>query len=868
MSAKRYVLGLVALAICPGLSLAAGKPQVPSGTWSPAGEMKLARAGASVVLLRDGRVLVAGGTTAGGPSASVEIFDPVAASFRAVASMRSARSGHASVLLADGNVLVTGGSSGTGALSSAEIYAPSRNTWSEAAKLIEPRSGHTATMLADGRVLVAGGEGANGALASLELFHPARNVFTAAGALSSARLGHAAVLLWNGKVLIIGGSDGSASLSSTDLFDASNGQVTPGPSLLAPRAGATATTLLDGKVLVAGGSDGKIDLASAELYDPAERAFSSTAGGLVVARSGHIAFRLPFNNQVLIAGGMSGGIPAAAAELYVPWSDASVPTDPLWTARAGAGGTPLRRAGRLLVVGGAGVANAEVYAFPTLVTDRSEYSPGAVITIAGTGWQPGETVALLLHEQPTLHDDRTITAVADENGGFRTTLSAEPHDAPVRLFVTASGSSAQAQATFTTSAGSAPAAEAEIATDAPSRMAAKTKADGAVPGKRDKKAEKRAKAENARREEGEKRAEEKRARAAKRAGLAPGRPAYPRRVQRAPDTLTPAAAPPPGPGEQLLPGSPGDDTVADFSAGTPGLCRIVAHTGDADGEVIQQPTVLEEFNGSLGPGWEVAQWAPPMGTATFSAGQIHVDGVRVNTTAFYGPPRTLEFKATFRAAPSQHIGFGETLSSTAETWAIFSTRDGLGLWARTLNSLGVEQLFLIPGPLLLGSEHYYRIEWTATAVTYYVDDALVVTHPLAVPMHNMRPILSDFSAAPPALSADWIRMSPFGPDCTFTSRVFDAGATALWTNFTSEQNEPPGTSITVCVRVGGTDPPSGPFVSCEIPGTGSGSHRSRSRPLRAVHRGPHLDGRRPHADPGAAQRRAELPSHLRRCGLR
>ena len=75
---------------------------------------------------------------------------------------------------------------------------------------------------------------------------------------------------------------------------------------------------------------------------------------------------------------MSGGIPAAAAELYVPWNDASVPTDPLWTARAGAGGTPLRRAGRLLVVGGTGIVNAEVYAFPTLVTDRSEYAAASV----------------------------------------------------------------------------------------------------------------------------------------------------------------------------------------------------------------------------------------------------------------------------------------------------------------------------------------------------------------------------------------------------------------------------------------------------------------------------------------------------------
>jgi hypothetical protein len=72
-------------------------------------------------VLADGRVLVAGGTGAGGALSSSEIFDPVNATtgFQLVASpMTAARTHHTATLLNNGTVLIAGGETG----GTAEIF--------------------------------------------------------------------------------------------------------------------------------------------------------------------------------------------------------------------------------------------------------------------------------------------------------------------------------------------------------------------------------------------------------------------------------------------------------------------------------------------------------------------------------------------------------------------------------------------------------------------------------------------------------------------------------------------------------------------------------------------------------------------------
>ena len=448
---SRSAAWLAALVLVQALISRADAPQVPTGTWAPTGGMSSTRTGAAAVLLADGRVLVAGGEDADGPSATAELYDGDAQVFSRAASMGVPRARAVAVVLSDGRVLVTGGlSSGGDATSAAELYDAEADSWSAAGDMSEARSGHTASLLPDGRVLIAGGESPLGVSSTVEIFDPATGAFGPAGELSAPRKTHAAALLGDGRVLIAGGSDGSTALSSTNIFDPATGQVSAGPALSTARAGASATALVNGKVLVAGGSDGSSDLASAEVYDPAADSFSATAGGLATARQGHLAFLLPFNNQVLVVGGTSGGEPTASAELFAPWNDGFSATGDMSEARAGAAGSALKLEGRLLVAGGSGLSSAELHGFATVKTDKADYAAGEMVTISGSGWQPSETVNLRLTEVPKTHDDRTLQATADAAGNiFNNEFAPEEHDAGVRFYLTSTGPAAQAQTTFT-----------------------------------------------------------------------------------------------------------------------------------------------------------------------------------------------------------------------------------------------------------------------------------------------------------------------------------------------------------------------------------------------------------------------------------
>jgi len=152
-----------------------------SGTWSPTGSMATTRCGCSaefLTLLADGRVLAAAGFSGmannvvpNGPS--TEIYDPSTGVWTASGSMSVGRAGGTLSLLNDGRVLAVGGYDGTTTHSSAELWDPSTGTWSSTASLATARSAHVSRVLADGNVLVVGGTDSAGCppcLSSAELY--------------------------------------------------------------------------------------------------------------------------------------------------------------------------------------------------------------------------------------------------------------------------------------------------------------------------------------------------------------------------------------------------------------------------------------------------------------------------------------------------------------------------------------------------------------------------------------------------------------------------------------------------------------------------------------------------------------------------
>ena len=475
---KRLSALLVTLAAVAALSpllVRASAPAVPSNTWAATGSMTSVRAGASATLLPDGAVLVAGGVNATGVTASVDRYTPGSGVFVAMPAMQTPRANHTATLLADGRVLVAGGTGADGrAVALVEIFDTMLNAWSPSMPMHFPRRGHTATLLPNDKVFVAGGDDDGTVHSWVETFDPETNAFALLEAsLSAARTVHAAALLSDGRVMIAGGFDGSSPLASVDVFDPADSSISSAASLSVPRSGLSATTLLDGRVLIAGGAGPAGELASAEVFDPATNMFVPTENGLAAARQNHLALLLPHNNQVLIVAGSAAGSPVARAELYTPWEGVngtfcaeaicasgyvgpSAPAAARVWATAAALSFPadlVRRSGPndglVIVVGGSAQSSAELYGFATITTDKEDYAPGETVTITGSGWQPGESVALVLREDPILDVHPLLDVTADANGRIVSTeFLPDQHDIGVRFYVTAYGTTAQARTTF------------------------------------------------------------------------------------------------------------------------------------------------------------------------------------------------------------------------------------------------------------------------------------------------------------------------------------------------------------------------------------------------------------------------------------
>jgi hypothetical protein len=374
----------------------------------------------------------------------------------------SSISNGAIVALPDKRTLIVGGKLADGTLSDAvTIYDPVTKTVIAAGRLTSSRVDHTATLLRDGRVLVVGGIGADGRVSSdIEVFDPPTGTSTIVALLPEPRSGHVAAALLDGTVVMAGGATVDVpALETVVLFDPSTAAVSSMSSRLqSARVHASATTLLDGRVLVVGGSNGTTDLASAEIYERNSQSFSMAATAMSVGRQGHAAVLLPDNGGVLVAGGTSNGVTQTSVDLFLPavfpdpfsyGEGEFTATGAMTAARAGAVAGPTSVEGYAFAAGG-GSAEAEVYRYPTIKTDKDDYAPGELATITGWGWQANEEVTLFFQEDPAVHDDYVVKVAADGNGHiFWNQWAPEHHDIGVRFYLTATDSRSRAQMTFT-----------------------------------------------------------------------------------------------------------------------------------------------------------------------------------------------------------------------------------------------------------------------------------------------------------------------------------------------------------------------------------------------------------------------------------
>jgi hypothetical protein len=262
------------------------------------------------------------------------------------------------------------------------------------------------------------------------------------------------------------------------------------------------------------------------------------------------------------------------------------------------------------------------------------------------------------------------------------------------------------------------------------------------------------------------------------------------------------------------PSSVTDTTAADFDAGTPGPGTHVARM--TDGEVILTPSLAEEFSGSTLPaGWSSAPWAAG-GASSVAGDQVTVNGALLGSDTLVAPGRSLEFVATFSGEAFQNGGFG--LSFNENLWAMFTTGQGGGLWAKTHD--GATPIDTPIQGNWLGSPHRYGITWTSTSVAFSIDGAPVASHSTTIGA-QMRPAFSDVSVGATGLIVDSVAMSPYATSGTFTSRVLDGSVVTNWSSAVSTTDIPPGTALTLSARFGNTPVPDGTWSAFTGFGLGS-----------------------------------------------
>ena len=318
------------------------------------------RFGQSVALMTNGKILVVGGTDAGGPTNTAEILDITRGSEfvapQAVAAanpMTFARSSATITVLPNGNVLVAGGWDGGNARCDAEVYNPGTGLWTAVGatpcagnSMSSGRFNHTATPLLTGGVLICGGQtgGVDVVTPTCDIFSPTGvggcaatgGCFAATGSMLLGRQAHSATLLNDGTVWVAGGWNSGAANSNppyvvtTERYSTGSGTWQQAQPLNEGRANHTATLTGDNKVLLAGGRNGNTTfdtllginfprfglLNSSELFDPTGGA--PTQGPPLEARvQAHAATLLP-SGIVSIYGGRGNIPPSNITSLLLP----------------------------------------------------------------------------------------------------------------------------------------------------------------------------------------------------------------------------------------------------------------------------------------------------------------------------------------------------------------------------------------------------------------------------------------------------------------------------------------------------------------------------------------------------------------------
>lgn len=304
MRASRVVI----LAFLGGVMLACSPIPRP-GSWHVLGPIPNFSFVDQVVALPNGSALVFGEATAAPntpPLPAAAVYQATTNTWRPIALPPIQVFRATLTALKDGTVLLAGGTLGAKSSAAAFLYQPGANRWVRTGDMMQARASDSATLLRDGRVLVVGGQRDGQSLASSEVYDPGSRTWTLVKPLPRTRVYQTSVLMSDGRVMIAGGdldaavsgfngggrpgtSPGSGAYTSEEVYDPrldSWSELSAPTTLEDPRL----LALHDGKLLVYGGHFGFQQSNLVFLYDPHSGVWSQKAtamgGGVAIELTG------------------------------------------------------------------------------------------------------------------------------------------------------------------------------------------------------------------------------------------------------------------------------------------------------------------------------------------------------------------------------------------------------------------------------------------------------------------------------------------------------------------------------------------------------------------------------------------------------
>lgn len=255
-----FVLSLVLAVVSDG--------QTAGGEWQTLAPMPSARQEISTAVLNGKIYVIAGFTSAGASTDTVEVFNPATNTWASAQSI-PIQNNHNSAAVAAGKLYTFGGVSNL-----AFVYDPALNVWLPVAPMNFQHGETAAVGVIDNKIYVAGGAGGGMQQRELEVYDPAANTWTNLAPMTVPR-NHTGGGVIKGKFYVVGGRGSTNAATALEVYDPQTNSWTTLAPMPTARSG-IGVGVVNGELYVFGGEIPSLH-PEVEVYNPESNSWRRVA---------------------------------------------------------------------------------------------------------------------------------------------------------------------------------------------------------------------------------------------------------------------------------------------------------------------------------------------------------------------------------------------------------------------------------------------------------------------------------------------------------------------------------------------------------------------------------------------------------------